>query len=182
MKSDEVFNKIVEYLYKKNIDTYIDRDSIVWIFKHHYTEFKVTVYLNTYSYNKPTFKFYANFTVNSLKKKRVTYSENNNSYLYKIYNILAYAKTELEKIGNDDKIEKDLSKKYCSELEKYYNRKHKSVSIYSNNSYSDRVIVSVYGYDVDKSTSYNIEIRDKKYFLKYKSINLKKVIKMSSLK
>lgn len=182
MNLAEIKSKVIEYFYTKNIDLYMDEHGdLIWYYKYHYTEFKITCYITSWNFNTPTFKFYANYSVNDLIKKRVKISEYNNAYLNKIYKILLYVKSELDKIGDEQKKETDLKRKYATELELYYNRKHKRVTINSS-AYKDSVNISVYGYNNDEHTTYNIEAVDKKYFLRYKSKHLKKVIKMAPLK
>lgn len=172
---------LIDYLNKKNIDIYYDEyDDMVWLYKEHYSNFKIKISVFTdYNKDKKFLKYYASESVTGLHKKK-TYIHDNNSYRLNVYKQLLIIKKELEKRAIKYKIETESKNKYCLELERYYNRKHKSINI-STHEIFNNVQISVSAHDIKKSHYYKIEYKNNKYYLIKKTVTLKQVINMKPL-
>lgn len=179
MDNKKIFNDLIEYLYKKNIDSYEDRNELIWTYKKHYNEFKIAIYINDFSYNKACFKYYV-YTANikSLSRKRTAINNFNG-----VFKVLSFIKDSLDSIAEKQKNEIDIKKKYSTEIKLYYKRKHKNVNVSLYEIKPKGVIsIDVNGYNKKTSTSYNIQCKDNKYYLRSEIHFLNKKIPMTPLK
>lgn len=180
MIQSELEIKLIDYLKKKNIELVKDKYNLIWNYSLYFSQFKIGIVFE----NKND-KYIITFRCRNVihKKKKTTV---NKGFELRVYKILLLIKSELDKIAESQKIEKESKIKYCSELESYYKRKYKRVDISTiYDSISNYMSISVNCHESESynsnSTYYSIYYKDGKYYLIYKIENFTKIISESLL-
>ena len=161
----EIKNKIIKYLNNKGIViTFNKSNDLIWNYEPHYSKFKIDLYFNRIksTYSIRYYVNYSHYKLKNLKRRKTSIS---NGYCLKIYKNLIWLKEKLDIIATEIKKEADNKNKYCTELESYYFRKHKSVYIKTNILSDDSININIDCYDEDKSTFYYIIYKNNKYYL-----------------
>lgn len=172
---DEIKNKLIKYLNKKNINLEFDEYCLIWNYKIYDCEYFVELDFCKSDYSDDyIIKYYSRFHIPKLRRRKTTTKGNFHSAVYKN---LSYIKSFLDKDAEFIKQDTDRKNKYCTELESYYKRLHEDVSItISFINYSSMYEIFVTGYDKDKISYYKIIIKDNKYYLITKTENFEKIL------
>ena len=167
----EILNYLTKYLAKKGIEIKNDGfDRIIYNYKRHYTECRVTMYFNyNINNNYNTIKYYCTYNIPGIRRRR---TKTNGNCGLSVYKNLLFIISKLDIIAEEEKRNIDLKNKYCSELESYYKRKHKKVNI-SLSKTDTGLYISIISRDikVQKFTYYTIHCINNKYYLTNKTTN-----------
>jgi hypothetical protein len=170
MSEMEIKTKLVKYLNEKGIDMIInDNGKLIWTYEPHYSKFEIRL---NYTYknendNDPIIFYSPNTFVNKDFHRRKT--SINNSYCLKVYRNLQIIKEEYDKIAVANKRVVDTKTKYCTELEKYYERLYDRVDITTSKQIDDTISISISCYNgYTASAFYNILFKNNKYYITHK--------------
>ena len=150
MTKKEITEKLINYLNKKGIKLKFKENSaddiiLCWNYNQHYSNFTITLYLNSYGEkSKLIFKYYSTVHIEGLYRKRTSI---NSGFCLKIYNDLMSFKPILDQKAEEIKIATDNKIKYCTELELHYKEKHKNISISVDKFAGDFINISIYAHD-----------------------------------
>ena len=175
MTNIETIHKIENYLIKKNIEfKFKSIENYNIIFTYDLFDFDFIIKINLIPDINDNFivRYYANYDV--LNIKRLKTSTHCKNYLSNIYNNLCYIKYELYRLSYEKNLKLYNKQKYCAELNSYYKKIHRNISIDVKID-DDCVNIVITGYDENKITNYYITIIENKYYLE--SLNEEYLIK-----
>jgi len=169
----EYKNYLIKYLSKKDVILITPSDNsyyLIWNYNVHYSKFEIKLYFDKRKYDDEFFIIKYNVNCYSIKTSRRKTSTKGN-FGAVVYKNLQYIKDNLDKNALENKNKIDTKKKFCTELESYYKRSYKSVTI-STEQYDDRILINIFAYnDNNMSVNYNILYYNSKYYLQSKFEN-----------
>ena len=176
----EIKKKIVDYLNKKGITiTLTETGNLIWYYKKHYSEFTIRLLVerkNWKDYNVNIINYSVSENIRGLRRRRTSI---NDGFCLSIYKNLIWIQQQLDPIAENVRVKTDDKIKYCTELEIYYKKIHKNVSISVSKGSNNIHSITINGYDsANNTTYYNLTYSDNKYYLDWKSENLEKVIEI----
>jgi len=160
----EIIDKTIKYLNSKGISIAVKEDEIVWNYEPHYSKFRIKLYLEkkNWSDEQPNLiKYYVNSHVRGIGRRKNTISD---GYCLKVYRTLMWIKDELDKVAEEEKNKIEQKTKYCTELESYYNKLYKRVSI-STSKNGEMISINISCTDNNSYVNYNMTYKDNKYYL-----------------
>ena len=171
----EIQQKIIKYFSKKNIEIIINEyNNLIWNYNSHYSNFSVILYCQQREYDDEfyTISYHVNGASIKTYNKRTKATKNFCLTLYK--NFLGFKKI-FDENADKSKIDIDIKNKYCTELSRYYSRKHHKIGIEVSNDF-DAINIYITGYDqkFKHEAYYSIKYKDDKYYLISKSNYIKK--------
>jgi len=171
---------LIEYLKKKKIQIQPDGyGRLVWEYECENFKYHVKMYFENPTnsfYNDKNYhiiKYSSSIYVKNLQRRRTSTKP---KFGINVYKTLMYAKEFFDKHAKQQKNEKDLKTKYCTELESYYNRIHDKVNVLANKSFDGKITIFISGWNNNgKSTYYAISCDNGDYYLISKTENYESV-------
>jgi len=174
-----IIDNILKYLdsknlnikFKKKTDVYVDCEYIKYNSKFNFSFYLVDNYCegNVIDHNV---KYYSNLPLNGIKQRSTKAVKKNYN---KVYNNIMWMLKKYDESALEFKTKNDTKNKYCSELESHYNKKHSTICINVNFTSPEFTKITIDGYDVDVTTTYNILYKDNRYYLQSKNIKYDKM-------
>jgi hypothetical protein len=157
----EIKEKIIKYLGKKGITAIINDDNeLVWNYTPYYSKYRVELSIGRKDPWKENseyvVKYHTSIYICGLNRRKTSV---NDGFCLKIYRNLLWIKRHLDEDALEHKEKIDTKNKYCTELEMYYKKIHKSVSVASNKNSDNSVNIFVSCYDENMSTYYLVKIK-----------------------